>query len=460
MTGLPRTLSARLALAMTGAVLLATLLSALLTGPLLRSSTEQATRDGLGRQAELLGRLPATALRIDRADLVPADDGQSLGAVTRDGRTLGVASVLTDAQRAELLAGGRVSATVRRAGSTLIVEGRPARSGGAVVLATDASTIRASLDRQRRRVLIALGIGLLTALGAAALVAGRIGRPLSQTADAARRLAAGQRGVRLPESTVSEVRDVTDALGHLDQALRVSEDRQRRFLTSVSHELRTPLTAIRGYAEALADGAVEPAEAGEVGRTLVRESERMERYVADLLALSRLEADDFTVLPAPVDVSTLVRETAGTWRARGETAGVSLRVEAPEAPLVAVTDGGRLRQVLDALVDNAIRVCPEGAVVVLAAERTGIGDTRVEVRDSGPGLTDDDVAVAFEPGTLHRRYAGVRPVGHGLGLPIVARVVTRLGGSVRAGHAPEGGAAFVIDLPDLPPVPAPAPGMH
>jgi two-component system sensor histidine kinase BaeS len=71
----------------------------------------------------------------------------------------------------------------------------------------------------------------------------------------------------------------------------------------------------------------------------------------------------------------------------------------------------------------------------------------VEVRDSGPGLTDDDLPVAFEPGLLHERYRGVRPVGTGLGLALVHRLATSLGGSAEAGRAAEGGARFTVRLP-------------
>ena len=70
----------------------------------------------------------------------------------------------------------------------------------------------------------------------------------------------------------------------------------------------------------------------------------------------------------------------------------------------------------------------------------------LQVRDGGPGLTDEDLAVAFDRGALHDLYKGVRQVGTGLGLALVARLVQRLGGSVSAGHAPEGGAAFTVRL--------------
>jgi two-component system sensor histidine kinase BaeS len=105
-----------------------------------------------------------------------------------------------------------------------------------------------------------------------------------------------------------------------------------------------------------------------------------------------------------------------------------------------------VRQVLDGLLENALRVTPAGAVIVLAV-RAEQGYAVLEVRDGGPGLRPDDLAVAFDRGELYRRYRGVRQVGTGLGLAIVAGLTTRLGGTVEAGHAVEGGARFTVRLP-------------
>ncbi len=113
---------------------------------------------------------------------------------------------------------------------------------------------------------------------------------------------------------------------------------------------------------------------------------------------------------------------------------------------MALTDPMRVRQIIDNLAENALRVSPPGSVMVLAIRREGDWGV-VEVRDSGPGLTDDDIAVAFEPGVLHERYRGVRPVGTGLGLALVGRLAHGLGGSAEAGRAAEGGARFTVRLP-------------
>ncbi len=105
-------------------------------------------------------------------------------------------------------------------------------------------------------------------------------------------------------------------------------------------------------------------------------------------------------------------EAAGAWAARCARHEVDFRLERPGTPLTITTDGFRVRQLVDGLAENALRVTPAGKPLVLALRAEGPGAV-LEVRDGGPGLTDDDIAVAFRRGTLTDRYRGVRPVGSG-----------------------------------------------
>lgn len=439
-----RGLTPRLALAMSGIALVAALLAGALTAPLLSSATTDAVREPLARQADLLARLPVRTLDSARVETITGRVDLAVGTVSRTGRATGSAEVLSTEQVRDVLAGSAVSTTGTYGGHEVLVEARRARGGGAVVVLTDIEAVDAVAERLRRRVLMAIAVGLVASLVMAWLVAAWLGRPLATTAAAARRLADGEREVALPDSSTREIADVASALGALDVALRASEGRQRDFLMSVSHELRTPLTTVRGYAEALADGVVAPEETAEVGRTLKAESLRLERYVDDLLRLARLQSDEYSLDIADVDLAELLVEAAAAWADRAARTGV--QVDVRPTGVVVRTDPARVRQVLDALTDNAVRACAAGDTVVLQVDPVP-GGARLQVRDSGPGLTADDAAVAFEPGVLHQRYAGSRPGGHGLGLAIVDRLVRRLGGTASVTTAPEGGAAFVVDLP-------------
>ncbi|MBO0877654.1 MAG: HAMP domain-containing histidine kinase, partial [Pseudonocardia sp.] len=273
-----------------------------------------------------------------------------------------------------------------------------------------------------------------------------------RAAAAADRLASGDRNIEVRPEGPTEVARLAHSLNTLTSALHTSEARQREFLLSVSHELRTPLTAVKGYAEALADRVVTGDAAAEAGRTVLAESTRLERLVNDLLDLARSGTADFPIDIVPVNLTAIMTEAAEVWSTRCAESDVTLRTELPDMPHEAHTDPTRLRQIVDGLMENALRVTPAGAPIVLAMRRDpdNAKDLLVEVRDGGPGLTPEDRAVAFQRFALYQRYRGVRQVGTGLGLALVHTLATRIGATASADAAPEGGASFRIRLPATP----------
>jgi two-component system sensor histidine kinase BaeS len=328
------------------------------------------------------------------------------------------------------------------------VQARSLQSGGVLVLTQPVSTARAGVGESGflTRLLIALLIGLALAVIAGLLLARRLGRPLQKASAAAHVLASGSRDVRLEPEGPAELAELAESLNGLAEALDTSEGRQREFLLSVSHELRTPLTAVQGYAEALADGVVADDDASATGAVMLAEARRLDRLVSDLLDLARTGARDLRLDVAPLDAVDLVSDAGRVWSDRTAREDVELSVRVPELPVPVVTDATRLRQIIDNLAENALRVSPSGSTMVFGLRREG-GDAVIEVRDSGPGLTDDDLAVAFQPGALYERYRGVRRVGSGVGLALVDALVRRLGGSVEAANADTGGAVFRVRVP-------------
>ncbi|MFC4149386.1 HAMP domain-containing sensor histidine kinase [Micromonospora mangrovi] len=448
-----RTLTARAVLVTCAVALVSVLVTALVAVPLTVRGTERRDQQALAAQA----RLAADVLRGR-----PARRDTAGERLIRQLRQQEIDVYVIHAGQADrpglpqqlvnrVSAGRDVSGWRLINGERALVEGRTLPGGDGVVLT------RATRTGPWRQVLLSLWLPLLAGLAAGVaaglLLAARLARPIRVAATAAARLRAGDRAVRVPVEPPDEVADLAYALNGLAAALATSEGRQREFLLSVSHELRTPLTAIRGYAEALADGVIDAADTPATGRTMLAEAEHLDRLVRDLLALARLEAADFPLDPGPVDLTRLAVDAERTWSDRCAAMGVPFRVELPAGAVPAYTDPGRIRQVVDGLLENALRVVPPGAPVVLAVRPGGAdpaGGGVLEVRDGGPGFTDDDLAVAFERGALHQRYRGVRKVGSGLGLALAAGLVRRLGGDIAAGHAPEGGAAFTVRLPGDP----------
>lgn len=440
--------------------LISVFVTALIAIPLAVQATERSNREALATQANAIAavlksrsvkRVPDSLplieqLRRDDIDAYVITDGVS----NPPGLPEPIVRQVADGKRVSLRA-------VPVAGKLNLVEGRPLSDGQGIVLVRPANT---GLGRQ---VLLSLWLPLLAGLGAGVLagvlLGRRLARPIRNAAIAAARLSSGDRGVRLRVEPPAEVGGLALSINQLAEALATSEGRQREFLMSVSHELRTPLTTIRGYAEALSDGVVHAESAEGVGKTIAAEAERLDRLVSDLLSLARLEADDFAIEPANVELGELIQSAEIAFAPRCARLGVRLRLERGGGPILVRTDPVRLRQIVDGLMENALRLVPPGRPIVLAV---GADPSRavVEVRDGGPGLTDDDLEVAFEKGALHQRYSGERKVGSGLGLALAAGLARRLGGYIEAGHAPEGGARFTVYLPrtiDSPGVSAVAP---
>jgi two-component system sensor histidine kinase BaeS len=436
------------ALGVAVAVVTGVLAGALAFG-LIRTAGAQTARAELGRLADVAARVSDAGAAQARLRRTLQAIAVQVGHFGPSGAVRSPWPLVPDTLDAEQLArvrdGENVSLSETVDGVAVYVEARPTDAGGVVLVqrhgdavSTDGSVIR--------RTLLAIAIGVAVAAAVGALLARRIALPLRRTAAAAHALATGRRDVVLPTAGPEEVAEVVAAINTLAASLAYSESRHRKFLLSVSHDLRTPLTAIAGYAESLAGGVVPVDEGPRVGAVIVAEAARLTRLVTDLLDLARLGADDFRVEIVPVDLVALADSAAAVWKLRCEQAGVTFRLDRPQAALPVHTDPGRVRQLVDGLLENALRMTPAGAPIVLAV-REEPGTAAIEVRDGGPGLREEDLAVAFERGELYRRYQGVRQVGTGLGLAIVAGLAARLGGTVEAGHAPEGGARFSVRLP-------------
>jgi len=292
---------------------------------------------------------------------------------------------------------------------------------GYFVLLRPQSAATALLSSYVWGLLIAAGAGGLLAALAAFLVARRISGPVDRIARAARTLAGGTHPAPVPVEGATEIASLAVSFNALVDQLQRAQEAERNFLLSVSHELKTPLTAIRGYAEAVEDGAIDPREAA---ATVTAEARRLERLVKDLLDLARMNRTDFSVHNADIDLAEVVEDVSRRYQPAAAEFGVTLRA-VTNGPAPAVADADRVLQVVSNLVENALRLTPAGGEVRVVAEP---GVLRVE--DTGPGLDDGDREHAFERFYLHERYGRERPVGTGLGLAIVKELTQAMGGSV------------------------------
>lgn len=291
--------------------------------------------------------------------------------------------------------------------------------------------------------------------------------PLRRMAAAAHRISTGgDLTARMPDAE-----PVTEA-GQLGLAINImldriqyafadrwqSEQKVRTFAADASHELRTPLTTIRGYAELYRQGALGPDELARAMRRIEEESTRMGQLVAELLELARLDRSSSLSLTT-CDLAAIVADAAAD--AAAVEPARPVRVDAPQQVL-AVADEPRIRQVLANLLANVREHTPADTPVLLRLTRPGHG-VLIEVSDSGPGMTAEDAARAFD-----RFHSGSRSTGGagdgttagaGLGLPIVQAIAAAHGGQATLESAPGRGTTVRVWLPDLP-APAPPPPGH
>jgi signal transduction histidine kinase len=414
-------LQTRLRLAIGASVLAAVSVSLLVGAFFVRRSLEQNAFSGLQRQVRLLAQ----------GDLHPAPGQFGRFLATQDERL----SILPKRQ-ARLLVPGGPTGRITVNGHEYLYATQPSGPDVVVLLRT-ARSVRAESRPFWVALLIAGGLGSLLAVLVAAALARSIAAPIVRVARASRRLADGHEPERVDVAGPQEVRELAESFNTMADQLSRARAAERSFLLSIGHELKTPLTAIRGYSEALEEGVLRPDRAVKVIRT---EAARLERLIADLINLARLDQRRFDIHPETVDLAEIARESATRHAARARELGVSIQLRYRGlAP--ATADPDRLLQALSNLVENALRCTPPGGVVTL-----GAAAGELTVKDTGPGIAPDELPRAFDRFFLHRRYNGHRPVGTGFGLAIVRDLAQAMGGDVRVASSPTG-TAFTISLP-------------
>lgn len=244
-------------------------------------------------------------------------------------------------------------------------------------------------------------------------------------------------------------RTLNDLLAGLQHALA----RQRQLIADASHELRSPLAVLRGELELARRPGRTPAELAAAVSAAAEEAERLARLAGNLLLLARSDEGEPLIQPHTRPLLPVLARATQTATEQAQQHDVELRVEADEH-LAAPVDADRLRQAVDNLLDNALRVAPAGSTILLRAAAVE-GAAVIEILDQGPGFPDDFLPHAFErfrrADTARSRDRG----GAGLGLAIVQAIAHAHGGHAEAANRPGGGAAVRLILPGATTQPAP-----
>lgn len=300
------------------------------------------------------------------------------------------------------------------------------------------------LARVNQSVIVAALGGIVAALIIGGLLARQIILPLGDVTRAAQRIARGHLDERIDVGDEDEVGRLARAFNQMAESLQRTEEARRHLVADVAHELRTPLTVIGGTVQAMRDGILPADDAGL--QTIQEEVSALTRLVSDLRDLSLDDVGQFTVRRERIDLRRVLEQVANSFAAATTTRNINLAVELPEAPLCLQGDEARLRQCFHNLVDNALRHTSAGGTITITA-RPGPSIV-VTVRDTGQGISGEDLPRVFERFYRADPSRARRSGGSGLGLAIVQQIVRAHGGAVSAESAGLGkGAAFRIVLP-------------
>lgn len=309
---------------------------------------------------------------------------------------------------------------------------------GVVEVSRSTLGVEGFLATLRQILLVVVVVAVAVSFLISVLLARQVSRPVLGMEAATRRIAEGDLDVRLKDYRSDELGRLAESINWMTGRLKGLEETRSQFISEISHDLRTPLTAIKGMLVNLID------ETELVNRTSLeiveQETDRLIRLVNQLLDFSRWRGDKLSLDLAPTDVADVCSTAVRLSKATAEHRGIALEADVPPNLPAICADRDRLQRVILNLLDNAIKFTPAGGRVTLAVTEEE-GRVQISVRDTGRGMSAEEVATALE--SDHGGPSG----GVGLGLVISRAIVEQHGGRMAIESSPGEGTLVSLVLP-------------
>jgi signal transduction histidine kinase len=323
----------------------------------------------------------------------------------------------------------------------------PVKKGFVLAVRRPIDEIPSAVHAVRTAFLTAALAGLVLTLILAIPLADRIVRRLRRLRETALQLAQGAPGVDVPvDRARDEVGDLARTFALMQRQLQQQEEARRAFVATASHELRTPLTSLEGMLELLEEDLHSPnADLGDARALLERaraQSRRLARLAADLLDLSRLDAQ-VQLRSEPVELSELSRAVMAEFELGTTERKIISELDDSAGPVWALADPGSVARIVRILLDNAVRVSPYGSEIKVEPRNGAVAS--LSVCDDGPGVPVEERELIFERFQRGRDITG--QAGFGLGLAIGRELAERMGGELALDTTFGPGARFTLTLP-------------
>lgn len=273
----------------------------------------------------------------------------------------------------------------------------------------------------------------------------KITQPLEIMKKAAEKVTAGDYSARVPVFSKDEIGQLGTAFNLMSVSIQKEDERKKEFLEDVSHELRTPISYVKGYSEALKAGLVKTSQDQERYLAIIhREANRMERLVGDLLDLSRFDSEDFRLELCPLPLAQLVEDCLEKYSPTLRRKGLLLNSEL-DPDIIVNADEGRIEQVIQNIVDNAINYTEKGQITVLLSKH--VKGCILSVMDTGIGIPREDIHRVTQRFSRVNKARTRSDGGTGLGLAISNKLIQLHGGDLEIESNLGEGTTISIILP-------------
>lgn len=299
----------------------------------------------------------------------------------------------------------------------------------AVFASTPVSTVKPYVNDILQIFLLSTALALIIAFVCAYMLTLRMVRPLRQMAMATRNFSKGDFSTRLPIESDDEMGELVQAFNVMALSLATLEATRRSFIANVSHELRTPMTTIGGFIDGILDGTIPQDKHPYYLRIVSDEVKRLSRLVVQMLNMSEIEAGKKRLQPTRFDISKRIFQIFVSFEKRIDEKMIEIRGFESMSNIELVADEDMLHQVIYNLVDNAIKFTPEGGYIEVGA-RQEQGQVTIRIRNSGEGLSPEEVNRVFERFYKVDKSRSKDVKGTGIGLYIVKSIIELHGGQI------------------------------
>lgn len=316
---------------------------------------------------------------------------------------------------------------------------------GYVVIHTPCSRLADMQLKIRHTFYLSLGITLLLSLTIMLFFARSIFKPLKKIRKATREYAKGNLEYRIEINSKDEIGQLASSLNYMSKEIAKSDDFQRKFVANISHDFRSPLTSIKGYAQAMMDGIIEPEQHEKYLNIIISETERLQNLTESILTLNRYDSNSLTIEKTPFDINGVIRNTAALFEGKCKPKRISIQLILCGQELNVFADKGKIQQVIYNLVDNAIKFSHQNSKIII---ETAIRNEKVfvSVKDSGIGIPKESLPEVWNRFYKTDLSRGKDKKGSGLGLSITREIIYAHGETIDVISTEGVGSEFVFSL--------------